>query len=89
MSKNPTVRLEQTNLAREILAAKDSDAFGNECPSKSDPNCSIVTFQNNGQMDRYTLQAKFQQIEESLKESDASVAMYTKHCLHKIGKQTE
>ena len=38
VSKNPTVRLKQTNLAREILAAKDSEPFGNEFPTKPDPN---------------------------------------------------
>ena len=32
VSKNPIVRLEQTNLAGEILAVKDSEAFGSEFP---------------------------------------------------------
>ena len=71
------------------MATKDNEAFGNEFPTKPDPNCSIVTFQNTGQMDQYTLQAKSQQIAEAFKKSNASVAMYAEHCLHKTGEQTE
>ena len=89
VSKNPIVRLEQTNLAGEILAVKDSEAFGSEFPKTPDPNCSIVTFQNTGQIDRFTMQVNSQQIPEEFKESNASVAMYAVPCLHETGEQTE
>ena len=71
------------------MTIKDSEAFGSEFPDTPGPNCSIVTFQNTGQMDQYTLQTKSQQITEAFNESNASVAMYAEHCLHKTGEKTE
>ena len=52
LSKNSVVQLAQTNLARGILAAKDSESFGNEFPTTLEANWSIFTFRNTGQMDQ-------------------------------------
>ena len=86
LPKIPGVQLAQTNLAGDILVAKDSESFGIEFPTTPDPNCSIVIFQNTGQMDWFTMQVNSQQIVKAFKESNVSVAMYTGHYFHKSTK---
>ena len=61
-SRNPSHNLAQTNLAGQNQEKLDTEAFGDDFPTEPGLNCSIISFQNTGQMNRYTTQLKSIQI---------------------------
>ena len=81
--RNDRHNLAQTNLAGQSQEELDTEAFGDDFPTKPGPNCSIISFQNTGQMNRYTTQPKSIQIAKAFKISNASVALYAEHSLNK------
>ena len=85
-SKNQGVYRDQTTLAGENLAAKDSNSFGHEFPKQPTLHSSIVTFQNTGQMKQYIMSKKSEQIDTVFKKSNASVALYWEHSLNQKSK---
>ena len=76
-SRNPSHNLAKTNLAGQNLAELDTEAFGDKFPSQPGSNCSIIVFQNTGQMSKLTTQPKSIQIVKAFKNSNASLALYT------------
>ena len=81
-SRNPSHNLAQTNLADQNLAELDTKAFGDEFPFQPGSNYCIITFQNTGQMSKFTTQPKSIQIIKAHKNSNASVALYAEYSLN-------
>ena len=86
-SKNTRVLQVQSTLAGENLVAKDSNSFGHVFPKQPSLNCSIITFQNTGQMQQFVMSAKLEQIAKAFKQSNASVALYAEHSLNQKSKE--
>ena len=82
LSRNDRHNLAQTNLAGQNQEELDTKAFGDNYPTEPGPNCSIISFQNTGQMNRYTTQPKSIQIAKAFKISNVSVSLYAEHSLN-------
>ena len=82
-SRNPSHNLAQTNLDGQNQEELHTESFGDNFSSQPGPNCSIISFQNTGQMNRYTTQPKSIQIAKAFQISNASVALYAEHSLNK------
>ena len=81
-SKNQGVYRDQTTLAGENLAAKDSNSFGHEFSKQPTLHSSIITFQNTGQMKQYIMNEKSEQIATAFKKASKKATLVWHYMLN-------
>ena len=68
--------LSQSNLHEEDLAAKDSEAFGDDYPPQPGKNCTLITFQNIGPQRFLLFDHNPSETSKAFKKSQAGIALY-------------